>query len=129
MAPIDNFYDERAIREVSLEQMAKAVESGAINAGWKVESISDDQALAAYRFRNHTVIVTIDFSPDSYSIVYRNSFHMKVMCSGADSWSAPTVTTGADPCPDGAAPRLIHKEYNEWVRKLNNSIQSAIIRS
>lgn len=129
MAPIENFIDEPAIIEVSLEQMAKAVETGAVGAGWRIEPISDVQTLAAYQFRNHTVVVTIDFSPDSYSIVYRNSFHMKVMCSGHDSWGAAIVTDGNEPCPNDAAPTMIHMEYNTWVRKLNDSIQRAIIRS
>ena len=85
---------------------------------------------AIYRIRKHTVVVMIDYSTDSYSIRYANSFHMKVKCEKQlDARIQPTVTTGDDPCPGGAAPTFIHTKYNEWVRNLNNAIKSALTYS
>ena len=129
MAPIADFHDVPTNRELTLNQIATAIRTGAEDAGWRSERISDSQMLASYRLRNHTVIVTIDYSSDDYSIVYRNSFYMKVVCPKHHPTALPTVTTGDDPCPDGAAPRLIHRRYNDWVQKLNNSIRIAIALS
>ena len=124
--PIQNVYDEPATRELTLAEMATAIESGATRAGWRTKSIADDQTLAMYELRNHRVIVTIDFSPDKFSIVYRNSLNMKVICSGRTFASDYVVTTGEDPCPGHAMPEYIHKSYNEWVNELDASIRSAI---
>ncbi len=126
MAPIGNFYDEHAHRELTLDQMTTAIKSGAVNAGWRIGPTSNNQILAIYRIRKHTVIVTIDYSSDGYSIVYRNSFYIFFFFFCYDNVARPTITTGGDSCPDGAAPTFIHKNYNEWVQKLNNYIKGAL---
>lgn len=118
-------------RQLELKDMAAAVKMGAARAGWRTESVSDDQILAIYKFRNHRAIVTIDFSLDTYSIIYRNSLNMKVVCSAdslllAQSASAYVVTTGEDPCPNAATPEYIHEKYNEWVEQLDDSIYWAV---
>lgn len=127
MAPIADIHNEHPNRGVTLEQTTKAIKVGAVAAGWLVEPISDNQMRAIYRIRKHTVIVMIDYSTDDYSIRYDSSFHMKVKCEAQlDPRIQPTVTSGDDSCPGGAAPTFIHKNYNAWVRNLNNAIKSAL---
>jgi hypothetical protein len=119
-------------RNITLSSMATAIESGARRAQWRTRKISDNEILALYKYRNHRVIVGIVFSSDRYSIVYRNSLNMKIVCSAdstvqAQSVAHRVVTTGLDPCPNGAIPEYIHEKYNEWVKQLDQKIYGAIL--
>ena len=127
MAPIVDIYDKHPNSELTLEQTTNAIKVAAVAAGWLVEPISENQMRAIYRIRKHTVIVMIDYSTDDYSIRYDSSFHMKVKCEAQlDPRIQPTVTSGDDSCPGGAAPTFIHKNYNAWVGNLNNAIKSTL---
>ena len=127
MAPIVNFDDEPTHRELTLEQTTKGIKLGADTAGWIVGPISENQMRATKYARSHTVIVMIDYTADSYSINYDSSYHMKVKCEAQlDPKKSYMVTNGASPCPGGAPPTFIHKNYNAWVRNLNNAIKSAL---
>jgi len=127
---LNEIHDVPVRRNWNVDKMGAAIERGTVNAGWRTKRISDTQILAMYRFRNHRVIVTISFSTDRYSIEYRNSLNMKIVCSADSEVTAQTglvvVTTGDDPCPDGAAPQYIHEKYNEWIQQLSQSILGTI---
>ena len=119
-------------RSITLSNMATAIGSGARRAQWRTRKLSENEILAMYKYRNHRVIVDIVFSSDKYSIVYRNSLNMKVVCSAdspvlAQSVAHRVVTNGVDPCPNGAIPEYIHEKYNEWVKQLDQKIYGAIL--
>ena len=127
MAPIVNFDDEPTHRELTLEQTTKGIKLGADAAGWLVEPISENQMRATKYTRSHTVIVMIDYTADSYSINYDSSYHMKVKCEAQlDPKKSYMVTNGASPCPGGAPPTFIHKNYNAWVQQLNHAISAGL---
>ena len=127
---LDDIHDIPIRRNWDVDKVGAAIEKGATRAGWRTKRISDTQILAMYNIRNHRVIVTIVFSAVRYSIEYRNSLNMKIVCSADDDITAqtglPVVTTGDDPCPNGATPQYIHEKYNEWIQQLSQSILRTI---
>ncbi len=112
---------------MSQDQNRKAIKIGAISAGWRVDEVSDTQMLATSLVRGHTVVVSIDYSADDYSLQYMSSVYMKVRCGEVyDSAETAKVTKGGSPCPGGAPPTFIHPKYQEWVDELNRGIQAAL---
>ena len=126
MIPITSFHDQHINSELSQDQFRKAIKVGAITAGWRVDEVSDSQMLVTYQIRVHTVVVSIDYSADDYSIQYKNSIQMKVRCGAVyDATEPAMVTTGQSPCPGGAPPTFIHQAYKGWIDELNRAIQAA----
>ena len=123
--PMPSIHDQLSSNELSLEQIRKTIKVGAITAGWRVDEISDNRMFATYQIRAHTVVVSIDYSADGYSIRYQSSIQMKVRCGGYDPMKPGKVSTGGSPCPGGAPPTYIHQNYKVWVDELNRSIQVA----
>ena len=96
-------------------------------AGWQIDEVSDSQMLATYKVRGHTVVVSIDYSADDYSIRYKSSIQMKVKCGVRYDATEPTrLTTGRSPCPGGAPPTFIHQAYKDWLAGLSRSIQATL---
>ncbi len=126
MIPIASIHGQNINSELSQDQNRKAIKIGAITAGWRVDEVSDTQMLATYQIRGHTVVVSIDYSADDYSIQYKSSIQMKVKCGAVYDARKPTmVTNGASPCPGGAPPTYIHQAYKGWIDGLNSAIQAA----
>ena len=121
-----SIYGQFINSELSQDQNRKAIKIGAISAGWRVDEVSDTQMLATYQIRGHTVVVSIDYSADEYSIQYKSSINMKVKCGAVYDATKPTmVTKGQSPCPGGAPPTFIHQAYKGWIDQLNRAIQAA----
>ncbi len=126
MTSIPIIHEQHINSELSQDQNRKAIKVGAITAGWRVDEVSDSQMLATYQIRRHTVVVSIDYSADDYSIQYKSSIHMKVRCGAVyDATEPAKVTTGQSPCPGGAPPTYIHSNYKVWIDGLNRAIQAA----
>ena len=126
MISMPSIYGQYINSESSQDQNRKAIKIGAITAGWRVDEVSDTQMLATYQIRGHTVVVSIDYSADDYSIQYKSSIQMKVKCGAVYDAREPTmVTTGQSPCPGGAPPTYIHQAYKGWIDGLNSAIQAA----
>ena len=68
MISMPSIYGQNINSELSQDQNRKAIKIGAITAGWRVDEVSDTQMLATYQIRGHTVVVSIDYSADDYSI-------------------------------------------------------------
>jgi hypothetical protein len=127
MTPVTNFYDQHINSELSRDQIQKAIRVGAVTAGWSVDEVSDSQMLATYRIRSHIVVVSIDYPADDYSIQYKSSVNMKVRCGEVHDLSEPEkVTTGRSPCPGGAPPTFIHRNYKAWIDELHRAIEAAL---
>ena len=127
MVRILNIHDQYINSELSQDEVRKAIKVGAISAGWRVDEVSDSQMLATYKIRKHTVVVSIDYSADDYSIQYKSSIQMKVRCGAVyDATEPAKVTTGQSPCPGGAPPTYIHQAYKGWVDGLSRSIEATL---
>ena len=127
MIPVHNLYNQHVPGNLSQDSIQNAIKSGANSAGWQVSDVTDNQMLATYNIRSHTVIVSIGYAADGYSILYKNSNHMKVKCGTRPNMSAnPNVTSGLDACPGGTTPTYIHVNYKEWIEQLNAKISAAL---
>ena len=115
-------------RDLTKEQIGKAIEDGAFNAGWIPKDIGNDQIMASYRVRSHSVLVMIEYSEDIYNIRYSSSREMKVQCTEADHKAAPNIiVTGRQSCPGLQKPLYIHANYGPWIANLKHSIDQAIL--
>lgn len=95
--------------KLTLEQVAQAVTKAAFGMGWTSSKISDEQYVARRVVRGkHTVVVSISISPEQYSVTYQSSDNMKFEIY------------------DGV--RLIHPNYNVWVRELVEAIRLELSR-
>lgn len=108
----------------NLEQVEKAIRSGATSAGWLITSRQPGRMTAEYRIRRHSVTVDIRFSEQEYRISYRESDFMKYHCTY--QVVEPRISSPETRCPEGAPPRFIHRRYLVWVDELNRRIQVAL---
>lgn len=77
----------------------KAIHAACLGKGWKVRDVANGVIEATLMLRTHTAVVEIRYDTKKYSILYKDS-------------------TGLD--GDGQA---VHKNYNGWIRNLDNDIQ------
>ena len=82
----------------SLVDVKKAVTTAARDKGWLVKDVDDEQVEATLYVRKHTAIVDITYSPTSYKIAYKDSDVLLY---------------------DGTK---IHRNYNKWIRLLEQRI-------
>lgn len=115
-------------RELTLDQVKKAINEGAYNAGWIAKDVADGEIVASYRLRAHSVIVTIEYTQDSYEIKYKSSSEMKIQCTEED-WKKSTniKVSGRHTCPGYADPLYIHGNYELWINSLRESINLALV--
>ncbi len=107
-----------------LREVRKVISDAATEAGWKVADGKAGPVVGTYEYKNkHFASVQIDYTQQSFSIVYEGSKNLKYRISEqVDSY---------EPVQIGAAPRypkgtpLIHAIYNNWVKSLKDSIQTA----
>lgn len=107
-------------------QVRDAIIFAAQNRGWQVaQSPSLSVLSASLNVRGkHTVVVTIPYSIEKFSIKYANSSNMKyTIQDGTATAGNPYVAP-----PSGAAIRLIHPRYNDWVQDLLRNIQLEMIK-
>jgi hypothetical protein len=86
-------------KALSLAQVEKAILQAGTQRGWRMQKSKDGLIVGTIYARQHMAQVEIKYTSSSYNIIYKNS---------------------ADLNYDGVN---IHKNYNSWVRNLDNSIQ------
>lgn len=95
---------------LSEAQVRNAIEGAARQREWDVRQIAPGKLLATLVVRGkHTVQVEIAYSPQTYSLTYRDSVNMKF---------TPGLGAGQ-----------IHPFYNRWVGELNQGIRIAVSKS
>lgn len=89
------------------DQVKKAITKAAVDKNGKVTHSGEEKLLASLTVRGkHNVTTEIFYSPEKYSIRYKDSSNMNyAMCEGE---------------------AFIHPNYNEWVSNLNNAIQAKL---
>ena len=128
MIPMYNLDDQPVGRELKVEEVQKAIKLGAGSAGWRTQDVSPGVMLATYNIRAHTVVAEIRYDKDSYSINYNHSDKMKMQCSEQDPDNKNIVVSasGREDCPGGTPPVRIHKNYREWIDRLNLAIAASL---
>jgi hypothetical protein len=127
MIPMYKLYGQPVHNDLTEEQVGEAIKVGAAAVGWRAQDVRSGYMLATYNIRGHTVVVSIDYTSESYSIDYYNSVEMKVYCRGQRKRNKPPiVTTGQNTCPSGQMPTHIHGNYKDWVDGLNAGITNAL---
>lgn len=103
-APVYNI--DNAPIDVSSKHSSKDVKKAIISAGkslgWKMKAKKKGHIVATLFLRKFVAIVDIKYNTKSYSITYKDSKNLKY---------------------DGAN---IHKNYNGWIRNLDNRIQAQL---
>ncbi len=104
MAPLVNVTDSAVTtgseKSASLKELGEAVIRAGGALGWRMQRVKPGHIVGTLFLRSHMAAVDITFNEDIYSIIYKNSSNLKY---------------------DGAE---IHRDYNSWVKKLDDSINS-----
>jgi hypothetical protein len=151
--PIMDFKDipvsESASKPLTAEQVGKAIREAATYEQWEVTQVSDGVLQARYEKESkHVVIVTITYSADKYSVIYKDSTNMKyapnsdslysVVYNGGPTALAPNVESDAvnrqrryfknnsDTSYAVAEKAVIHPYYERWVHTLLKGIRKQL---
>lgn len=91
-------------------QVKQAIRSAATAKQWEVADQGPGRMLATLHVRGkHTVVTEISYSPEKFSVVYKDSTNMKY-----------------SPGPDGRG--VIHPFYNRWVQDLKEAIRTSLVK-
>lgn len=82
----------------TLEQVRTAIISAAQSKRWRVQQIDDTHMVATVNVRRHQAVVDINYTATDYSITYKDSTALEY---------------------DG---QNIHRNYNKWVKLLDDRI-------
>lgn len=115
---------------ITSEQIRTAITAAANGLRWEVnKSPNQDVLLASLRVRNkHTVVVSIPYSVQKYSIRYESSINMKYRPSGAVTNTGYGNNTGMQPAGATQTGPVIHPFYDRWVQELMGSIKTELGR-
>lgn len=130
--PIIDYIDVPIItstgKPITSDQARDAITVGALSKRWEIgRSPSQDLLSATLQVRGkHTVVVTIPYSTEKFSIRYQNSINMKYgladpVSSGSTDIHQPIAKNST---PQGTP--TIHPFYNNWVRDLLQAIQAEL---
>jgi predicted small lipoprotein YifL len=97
-APIYNVDSEHFEGTASLEQRAAQIKRAAAGLGWIADDVAPGVIQAQLNLRQHIAIVTINYTPSTFSIRYKDSHLLKY---------------------DGS---VIHENYNGWIERLQKTI-------
>jgi hypothetical protein len=85
-----------------LEDVTKAIQTAGVSRGWRMKEQTPGHIIGTLHVRSHMAQVDIIYSLDEYSITYKSSTNLDY---------------------DGTN---IHRNYNSWVRNLDNDIQARL---
>lgn len=106
--PVENFPNQAVAtasgKKPTLEQVQQAITAAATGKQWALAKQADGTFLATRVVRGkHTIVTTVTFTPDQYSVTYHSSDNMKFeMYDGKPH---------------------IHPNYNVWARELVDAIR------
>ena len=115
-------------KPVTADQVRDAIVKGAEKKDWEVtRSPNSDLLSAKIVVRNkHTVVVSIPYSAERFSIKYHDSINMNYKLSDGPPASNVGYTQYNAPQGMPAGTPLIHPGYNSWVNYLLMSIQEEL---
>jgi len=119
-------YPHRIQGTFNKEQIKELILEGAKYAGWVTQDQENDNILATYQIRVHTVNVNINYTEEAYTVIYQSSTLMKMACTYLDNNNAKYRVSGENNCPDNQPPVYIHENYKVWVDSLVASINRSL---
>lgn len=111
-------------KAVSADQVRDAIMRAAEKKGWEVLRSPNSELLSAKLVvRNkHTIVVSIPYSAERYSIKYQNSINMNYKLSDGPQNSGSYMQYNEPSRGTPAGTPLIHPFYNNWVNDLLKGI-------
>lgn len=91
-------------KELSLEQVQKAIIDAGIKQTWIMTPVKPGEMLGEYNVQSHQIHVTIPYTTKNYSILYKDSSNLRY-----------------DPVK-----RTIHVNYQKWIERLDNEIKARL---
>ena len=119
-------YPHRIQDGVSEERVKESIIEGAKYAGWETRYQASNNILATYKIRVHTVVVSISYTIESYSVTYQSSTSMKMACTQWENNNKKYRISGERNCPDNLPPVSIHGNYKVCVDSLVASINRSL---
>jgi hypothetical protein len=91
-------------KELTLEQVQKAIIDAGIKQTWIMTPIKPGEMLGEYNVQSHQIHVLIPYTTKNYSILYKDSSNLRY-----------------DPVK-----RTIHVNYAKWIERLDNEIKARL---
>jgi hypothetical protein len=91
-------------KELTLEQVQKAMIDAGIKQTWIMTPVKPGEILGEFNVQSHQIHVTIPYSTKNYSILYKDSSNLRY-----------------DPVK-----RTIHVNYQKWIERLDNEIKARL---
>ena len=91
-------------KELTLEQVQKAIVDAGIKQTWIMTPVRLGEMLGEYNVQSHQIHVTIPYTTKNYSILYKDSSNLRY-----------------DPVK-----RTIHVNYQRWIERLDNEIKARL---
>lgn len=116
-------------KTLTADQVRSAITTAAAANQWEISKDSTGDVVLATLFvrGKHTVVVSIPYAQDKFSINYQSSINMNYELSKRTSSSYPGTFNGnasIKNLPDGTP--VIHPFYNKWVGILLSAIQAEL---
>lgn len=86
--------------KISKDKVYKAIKKAGTSKGWIIRKVKPGLAMGTLNLRTHKAVVEIPYSEKTFSIKYKSSLNLKY----------------------DAEKGLIHKNYNSWIKNLENAI-------
>ncbi len=115
-------------KSYSIEEVRKAVISGALRHQWRVESETPGTVRIILDGRNDGAVLVMDIIYDSqnYSIKYVRSERLRYgMGSSTGRAYNPNMNTGARYATQSQTP-MIHSSYSRWMKSLVDAINTEL---
>jgi len=91
-------------KQPSLEEVQKAIISAGAALGWQMAVAKPGEIIGTLSIRSHQAVVTIPYTPKTYSILYKDSSNLKY----------------------DAEKQTIHENYSGWIQRLDGAIRSRL---
>ena len=91
-------------KELTLEQVQKAIIDAGIKQTWIMTPVKPGEMLGEFNVQSHQIHVTIPYTTKNYSILYKDSSNLRY-----------------DPVK-----RTIHVNYQKWIERLDNEIKARL---
>lgn len=91
-------------KELTLEQVQKAIIDAGIKQTWIMTPVKSGEMLGEYNVQSHQIHVLIPYTTKNYSILYKDSSNLRY-----------------DP-----EKRTIHVNYQKWIERLDNEIKTRL---
>ena len=87
-----------------LSEVTKAIRRAGVQLGWEMKEQTPGHIVGTLHLRKHVAQVDITYTLDDYSINYKSSSNLRY----------------------DAAQNTIHKNYNGWIKNLNEAIDTQL---